>query len=75
MAWASLWLVMVMLWTVQGLKFDLVAQPQGQVKQKCIRNFVNANTLVVVTATISGQKGDGQVVNIDVGGVSSCMQS
>jgi hypothetical protein len=49
-----------------ALKFDLVAQPANSLKQKCIRNYVGAETLVVVTATLSGSKGDGQTVNIDV---------
>ena len=50
----------------QALKFELYAQPQAQATQRCIRNFVNADTLVVVTAIVSGSKGDGQRVNIDV---------
>ena len=49
-----------------ALKFELLAQPQGHVTPRCIRNYVSADTLVVVTARISGQKGDGQRVNIDV---------
>ena len=50
----------------QALKFELHAQIQGQLTQRCIRNFVNGDTLVVVTAIVSGSKGDGQRVNIDV---------
>ena len=51
-----------------ALKFDLVAHPGHSTKnERCIRNFVNRDTLVVVTATISGSKGDGQVVNMHVG--------
>ena len=50
----------------QALKFELYAQLEGQSTQRCIRNFVGADTLVVVTATVSGNKGDGQRVNIDV---------
>jgi hypothetical protein len=49
-----------------ALKFELYAQPQGHLAQRCIRNYVGADTLVVVTATVSGSKGDGQRVNIDV---------
>lgn len=49
-----------------ALKFELLAQPQGHVMPRCIRNYVGADTLVVVTARVSGQKGDGQRVNIDV---------
>lgn len=48
-----------------ALKFDLVAQPKGH-PPRCIRNFVVKDTLVVVTATVSGDRGDGQQVNIHV---------
>lgn len=48
-----------------SLKFDLNAHSGSSGKyQRCIRNFVSRETLVVVTATISGSKGDGQVVNM-----------
>ncbi|KAF8458167.1 emp24/gp25L/p24 family/GOLD-domain-containing protein [Terfezia claveryi] len=46
-----------------ALKFEIQAQPSG-VRPRCIRNFVAKDTLVVVTATVSGTKGDGQRVNI-----------
>ena len=49
-----------------ALKFDLQALPSGAARPRCIRNFVARDTLVVVTATISGSKGDGQRVNIHV---------
>lgn len=50
-----------------ALKFDLVAKPAGSSnKERCIRNFVAKETLVVVTATLDGSKGDGQQVNIHV---------
>ena len=49
-----------------ALKFEVHAQPQGLVTPRCIRNFVGADTLVVVTARVSGNKGDGQRVNIEV---------
>jgi p24 family protein delta-1 len=52
--------------TSTALKFELAAQPQAELTQRCIRNFVGPNTLVVVTALISGSKGDGQRVNIEV---------
>ncbi|KAI0551554.1 emp24/gp25L/p24 family/GOLD-domain-containing protein [Xylaria curta] len=53
--------------SVNALKFDLTATPQrdGQ-KERCIRNFVAKDTLVVVTSIVSGSKGDGQVVNIHI---------
>jgi p24 family protein delta-1 len=49
-----------------ALKFEVHAQPQGHVTPRCIRNFVGEDTLVVVTARVSGNKGDGQRVNIEV---------
>lgn len=45
-----------------ALKFDLHA---GQ-PQRCIRSFVAKDTLVVVTATIGGHRGDGMIVNMHV---------
>ena len=50
-----------------ALKFDLQAHPGHNTKnERCIRNFVSKDTLVVVTAIISGQRGDGQMVNMHV---------
>ncbi|KAK2069636.1 hypothetical protein P8C59_004193 [Phyllachora maydis] len=48
----------------QALKFDLAASHDK--KERCIRNFVSKDTLVVVTATVSGSKGDGQQVNMHI---------
>ncbi|EEH45378.2 endoplasmic reticulum vesicle protein 25 [Paracoccidioides brasiliensis Pb18] len=49
-----------------ALKFDLHANPQNGKSERCIRNFVNKDQLVVVTAIVGGQKGDGQVVNMHI---------
>ena len=50
-----------------ALKFDVEAHSQGDKKgERCIRNFVAKDTLVVVTATVDGHKGDGMVVNMHV---------
>ena len=50
-----------------ALKFDLQAYPGHNSRhERCIRNFVAKDTLVVVTATVSGEKGDGQTVNMHV---------
>ena len=49
-----------------ALKFDLIAQPPNSKNERCIRNFVNRDTLVVVTAILDGSRGDGQVVNMHV---------
>ncbi|KAF3927345.1 hypothetical protein ABW21_db0203152 [Orbilia brochopaga] len=48
-----------------ALKFDLQAQASGH-PHRCIRNFAAKDTLVVVTTVISGDKGDGQKVNIHI---------
>lgn len=50
-----------------SLKFDLVAQAGHSAKnERCIRNFASRDTLVVVTAIVSGNRGDGQMVNMHV---------
>ncbi|KAI0164344.1 emp24/gp25L/p24 family/GOLD-domain-containing protein [Hypoxylon sp. FL1284] len=53
--------------SVNALKFDLQARgPSESKRERCIRNFVAKDTLVVVTATVSGSKGDGMVVNMHI---------
>lgn len=50
-----------------ALKFDLDARHGSSSKnERCIRNFVAKDTLVLVTAIVDGQKGDGQMVNMHV---------
>jgi hypothetical protein len=50
-----------------ALKFELIAQAGHSAKnERCIRNFVTKDTLVVVTAIVSGNRGDGQMVNMHV---------
>lgn len=49
-----------------ALKFELEARKAGDVRERCVRNFVGRDTLIVVTAIVSGNKGDGQQVNIQV---------
>ena len=53
---------------VSALKFDIQAHPGGESakQERCVRNFVAKDQLVVVTATVSGQKGDGQTLNMHV---------
>ncbi|KAJ5190473.1 Endoplasmic reticulum vesicle protein 25 [Penicillium cinerascens] len=49
---------------VSALKFEL---PAGHGKnERCVRNFVSRDQLVVVTAIVNGQKGDGQQVNMHI---------
>jgi hypothetical protein len=52
-----------------ALKFDIFAG-KGE---RCIRNFVLQDQLVVVTAIVSGERGDGQMVNMHVCGISSLL--
>ncbi|KAI8946951.1 emp24/gp25L/p24 family/GOLD-domain-containing protein [Xylaria longipes] len=53
--------------SVNALKFELTSTPQRDgKKERCIRNFVAKDTLVVVTAIVSGSKGDGQMVNMHI---------
>ena len=50
-----------------ALKFDIAAHTgHGNKYERCIRNFVQRETLVVVTAIIDGSKGDGQTLNMHV---------
>lgn len=50
-----------------ALKFDLAAHMGHNSKyERCIRNFVAKDTLVLVTAIVDGQKGDGQMVSMHV---------
>lgn len=51
-----------------ALKFDIQAHPGSESagKERCIRNFVAKDQLVVVTATVSGSRGDGQMLNMHV---------
>ncbi|KAI1814000.1 emp24/gp25L/p24 family/GOLD-domain-containing protein [Poronia punctata] len=59
--------IVLLIASVNALKFDLTAVPQRDgKKERCIRNFVAKETLVVVTAIVSGSKGDGQVVNMRI---------
>jgi p24 family protein delta-1 len=76
MAWCNLLALRVSSWLafllfislVSALKFDIVAHPGHESKkyERCIRNFVVKDQLVVVTAIIDGAKGDGQELNIHV---------
>lgn len=52
-----------------ALKFDLQAHIGHNARyERCIRNFVGRETLVLVTAIVGGSKGDGQMVNMHVSG-------
>ncbi|KAI9849837.1 MAG: succinate dehydrogenase assembly factor 2 [Sclerophora amabilis] len=51
-----------------ALKFDLQSYSANQQtkSERCVRNFVARDTLVVVTAIVDGQKGDGQIVDMHI---------
>ncbi|KAF2468584.1 uncharacterized protein BDR25DRAFT_265342 [Lindgomyces ingoldianus] len=51
-----------------ALKFDINAVPQHDSAkyERCIRNFVAKDQLVVVTAIVSGYRGDGQTLNMHI---------
>ncbi|DAA76444.1 TPA_exp: Uncharacterized protein A8136_0758 [Trichophyton benhamiae CBS 112371] len=49
-----------------AVRFDLIPNTHSGKHERCIRNFVARDQLVVVTATVSGSKGDGQVVNMHI---------
>lgn len=60
-------LYLLMLPLTLALKFDLQAHTGHSSKyERCIRNFVAKDTLVLVTAIVGGSKGDGQMVNMHV---------
>lgn len=58
--------VLLLVSAVSALKFDLIATAENNKKERCVRNFVGKDTLVVVTATVDGYKGDGMQVNLHV---------
>ncbi|KAF1825434.1 uncharacterized protein K489DRAFT_315367 [Dissoconium aciculare CBS 342.82] len=53
---------------ISALKFDIQAHPghESASKERCIRNFAGNGQLVVVTATVSGSRGDGQTLNMHI---------
>lgn len=61
-------LLLLVLPLVSALKMDVQAHPghEAKNKERCIRNFVAKDQLVVVTAIVDGSKGDGQQLNVHV---------
>ena len=60
-------ILVALLPVVSALKFDLQAHTGHSSRyERCIRNFVAKDTLVLVTAIVGGSKGDGQMVNMHV---------
>lgn len=67
--------VLFFLSCVQALKFDIEAFSKGDSRgTRCIRNFVAKDTLVVVTATVDGTKGDGMILNMHVSCCGNCFK-
>lgn len=63
----------ILLAAADALKFDIEAFGKGDPKAiRCIRNFVAKDTLVVVTATVDGFKGDGMVLDMNVSWLGVC---
>ncbi|KAF2749740.1 hypothetical protein M011DRAFT_397587 [Sporormia fimetaria CBS 119925] len=61
-------LLLLLLPFCSALKFDIHAVPQHEAAkhERCIRNFVANGQLVVVTAIVSGYRGDGQTLNMHI---------
>lgn len=57
--------VLCLLPLVSAVKFSVEAKSKGA-PARCIRDFVNKGKMVVVKVTASGQKGDGQTLNLMV---------
>ncbi|TVY52202.1 Endoplasmic reticulum vesicle protein 25 [Lachnellula cervina] len=63
----SLCSLLLFLACAEALKFDIEAKSAGdRSRERCIRNFVAKDTLVVVTATVDGYKGDGMKVDMHI---------
>ena len=63
----TLYTLFLFLACAEALKFDVEAFHQGDPRgNRCIRNFVARDTLVVVTAKVDGYKGDGMILNMHV---------
>ena len=53
---------------ISALKFDVTAHRghESAKHERCIRNFVAKDQLVVVTVIVDGSRGDGQQLNMHV---------
>lgn len=64
------WLVSLLLLAgvASALKFELFAHSgaESAKSQRCVRNYVGKDTLVVATIITDGRKGDGQQLNVHV---------
>ncbi|KAF2138506.1 uncharacterized protein K452DRAFT_87484 [Aplosporella prunicola CBS 121167] len=64
----SFFLLLASLPVISALKFDIQAHPghESASKERCIRNFVAKDQLVVVTTITDGYKGDGMTLNMHI---------
>lgn len=64
----QLLLLLVSIPFASALKFDIQAHAghESAKHERCVRNFVAKDQLVVVTAIVSGHRGDGQMLNMHV---------
>jgi hypothetical protein len=60
--------LLLLITATNALRFDIQAHTgkENQKKERCVRNFVAKDMLVVVSATVGGSKGDGMSVNIHI---------
>ncbi|KIW07735.1 endoplasmic reticulum vesicle protein 25 [Verruconis gallopava] len=61
-------LFLIWLPVISALKFDVAAHHghESAKYERCIRNFVAKDQLVVVTANVDGNRGDGQQLNLHI---------
>jgi len=61
-------LILVLLPLISALKFDIPAHHghESSKYERCIRNFVAKDQLVVVTANVDGIRGDGMTLNMHI---------
>lgn len=61
-------LLLLLAQVASALKFEMPAHHGHETpsKERCIRNFVARDTLVVVTVKTDGYRGDGQVLNMHI---------
>ncbi len=61
-------LFLILLPLISALKFDIQAHHghESAKYERCIRNFVAKDQLVVVTVNVDGNRGDGQQLNLHV---------
>lgn len=58
-------LLIALLPVVAALKFRVEAKPKGY-PPRCIRDFIQKGKMVVVKVSASGQRGDGQTLNLHI---------